>query len=86
MHQVEENPSPVDVLQGALDHKTEYDPETGEVIENASCEKENEITSRAGAGKVGQKKSKRSFKAKGSERHLHSGDLQNDEIDIDEDI
>lgn len=86
MHQFEESSLTENAPKRKNDQQTEYDSETGEVIENASCEKENEITSRAGAGKVGQKKSKRSFKAKGSERHLHSGDLQNDEIDIDEDI
>lgn len=86
MHQFEESSLTENAPKRKNDQQTEYDSETGEVIENASCEKENEITSRAGAGKFGQKKSKRSFKAKGSERHLHSGDLQNDEIDIDEDI
>ena len=84
MHQVEESPSPIDVLKCTLDQKTEYDPKTGEVIERAIPEKANRMP--AVAGEDSHKKSKRSFKAKGSTSHPRSCDLQNNEIDIDEDL
>ena len=84
MHQVEENPSPVDVLQGALDHKTEYDPETGEMIEKAISEEANGMPNIN--DKDSRKKSKKCFKAKGSVRNSRSCDLPNSEIDIEEDL
>ncbi len=71
-------------LRGKSDQQTEYDPETGEVIEKADSEKINGMPNIT--GEESHKKPKRSFKAKGSESHSHSSDLQNDEIDIDEDI
>ena len=84
MQQVDERPSPVDVLKGALDQKAEYDPETGEVIKKVNSKKANKMPDVT--GKDTNKISKKSFKAKGSTNRAHLSELQNDEIEIDEDI